>query len=242
MANGPYNRFATAGRAIDQAQYDEGLRKHMLRVFNYMAVGLVLTGLVAFMVASSPAALSVIFGTPLRWVVILAPIAFVFIFSMRINQMQSSTAQALFWIYSALMGLSLASIFVIYTGSSIARVFFITAGTFAATSLYGYTTKRDLSQFGSFLMMGLIGIIIASLVNMFIHSTALQFAVSIIGVLIFTGLTAWDTQRIKEMYDENWGEEANAKLAVMGALALYLDFINLFVLLMQLLGNQRSSN
>ena len=159
--------------------------------------------------------------------------------SFGVQRMQASTLQLVFWGYSALMGLSLAGVFLIFTGASIARVFFITAGTFAAMSLYGYTTRRDLSQFGSFLFMGLIGIIIASLVNMFMVSSALQFAISVIGVLVFTGLTAWDTQQIKEMYYEGDGSEIASKKAIMGALRLYLDFINLFMMLMQLLGTRR---
>src|SRR6202042_2524120 len=158
-----------------------------------------------------------------------------------IQRMQASTAQALFWLYAGLMGLSLSTIFLVYTGTSIARVFFITAGTFAAMSLYGYTTRRDLSQFGSFLFMGLIGIIIASLVNLFIGSTALQFAISVIGVVVFVGLTAYDTQRIKEMYLESDTDEIAGKKAVLGALAFYLDFINLFMLLLQLFGQRRQN-
>ena len=179
-----------------------------------------------------------------RWlfaIIILAPFGFVLALSYGVNRMQASTMQALFWLFSAVMGLSLASIFLVYTGASIARVFFITAGTFAAMSIYGYTTQRDLSGMGSFMMMGLIGIIIASLVNLFIASSALQFAISVIGVIVFTGLTAWDTQRIKEMYfeiDYSDGQMAG-KTAIMGALSLYLDFINLFMMLLQLLGARR---
>ncbi|HEY1300985.1 MAG TPA: Bax inhibitor-1/YccA family protein, partial [Stellaceae bacterium] len=156
-----------------------------------------------------------------------------------VQRMQTSTLQLVFWIYSGLMGLSLAMVFLVFTGTSIARVFFITAGTFAGMSLYGYTTRRDLSQFGSFLFMGLIGIIIASLVNMFVASSALQFAISVIGVIVFTGLTAWDTQQIKEMYYAADGPELAGKKAIMGALRLYLDFINLFMMLMQLMGTRR---
>lgn len=239
MAIGPNNRYAIAGRAIDQAQYDEGLRQHMLRVYNYMFVGLVLTGLVAFVAASTPAVVNAIYGTPLQWVVMLAPLGFVFFLSFKVNSMSAAKAQMLFWVFCGVMGLSLSYIFLVFTGASIVRVFFITAAMFAGTSLYGYTTKRDLTGLGSFMMMGLIGIIIASLVNIFIASSALQFAVSVIGVLVFTGLTAWDTQRIKEMYDEGMGAESNNKLAVMGALSLYLNFINLFTMLLQLMGSQR---
>jgi len=232
-----FNRYATAGRAIDQAQYDEGLRQHMLRVYNYMFVGLVITGLVAFFGASSGLAAAV-YGTPLRWVVMLAPLAFVFILSWNFHKLSFATLQGLFFAFAALMGLSLMYIFLAYTGASIARVFFITSAMFAATSLYGYTTKKDLSSMGSFMFMGLIGIVIAGLVNIFLQSSALQFAISFIGVIVFVGLTAWDTQRIKEEYAEGYGAEGNGKLAVMGALGLYLNFINLFQFLLHLLGNR----
>jgi FtsH-binding integral membrane protein len=218
--------------------FDEGLRQHMLRVYNYMGLGLVLTGLVAVFVASTPAIYQPIFGTPLKWVVMLAPLAFIFFFSFRIQAISAATAQTLFWVFCALMGLSLASIFLVFTGTSIARTFFITAAMFGATSLFGYTTKRDLSTMGSFLFMGLIGVVIASLVNLFVGSTALQFAISVIGVLVFTGLTAYDTQSIKEQYAEGHGSEANSKLAVWGALSLYLNFINIFQLLLSLTGQR----
>jgi uncharacterized protein len=225
---------ARVGQAIDA-----GLREHMLRVYNYMASGLVLTGIVAYVVAHTPAVFNAIFGSPLMWVVMLAPLGFIFFLSFKINSIKASTAQALFWAFAAVMGLSLASIFVVFTGASIARVFFISAGTFAAMSLYGYTTKADLSRWGSFLFMGLIGIILASVVNMFVQSTALQFIVSVVGVLVFVGLTAYDTQRIKEEYSEHHDRETSSKLAVWGALRLYLDFINLFMMLLQLLGQRR---
>lgn len=238
MAFGQYNRYATQGRAIDQAQFDEGLRQHMLRVYNYMTVGLVITGLIAFFGSSSPALVAAIFGTPLKWVVMLAPLAFIFVISFNFHKMASGTLQMLFWAFCALMGLSMMSVFLVFTGESIARVFFITAATFAAASLYGYTTKADLTKMGAFLFMGLIGIVIAGLVNIFVGSSALQFAISVIGVIVFTGLTAWDTQNIKEQYAEGWGEESNNKLAVMGALSLYLNFINLFQMLLQLLGQR----
>jgi uncharacterized protein len=227
-------------RTVDRAEIDEGLRSYMLRVYNYMASGLALTGIVAYAVSSSPQAMHAIFGTPLFWLVVLAPLGLVFFLSARINAMQASTAQALFWVYAALMGVSLASIFVVYTGESIARVFFITAGSFAGLSLYGYTTKRDLSGFASFLMIGLIGVIIASVVNIFLHSSGLQFAISVIGVLVFAGLTAYDTQAIKEMYYAGDDGSVATKKSVMGALRLYLDFLNLFLLLLQLFGNRRS--
>lgn len=223
----------------DAAQIDVGLREYMLSVYNYMASGLALTGIVAYALTLSPAAMQMVFGTPLKWVVMLAPLGFVFYFSAKINSMKASTAQTLFWIFAALMGLSLASIFVIYTGTSIARVFFITAGTFAGMSLYGYSTKRDLSGMGSFLMMGLMGVIIASIVNIFLGSAGLQFVISVVGVLVFTGLTAYDTQKIKSIYSELDNSEVQGKKAIMGALNLYLDFINLFIMLMHLLGDRR---
>ena len=226
-------------RTVERAEIDEGLRSYMLRVYNYMASGLALTGIVAYAVSSSPEAMHAIFGTPLFWLVVLAPLGLVFFLSARINAIQASTAQALFWVYSALMGVSLASIFVVYTGESIARVFFISAASFAGLSLYGYTTKRDLTGFGSFLMIGLIGIIIAGLVNIFLQSSGLQFAISVIGVLVFAGLTAYDTQSIKEIYFAGDDGAVATKKSVMGALRLYLDFLNLFLMLLQLFGNRR---
>src|SRR5712692_7937594 len=223
------NRWAVRG-AVPQVDIDVGLRQYMLRIYNYMASGLALTGIVAYVAAYS-GFYAAIARTPLVYLVMLAPLGFVMALSYGVNRMQTSTVQLLFWLFAAVMGLSMASIFLVFTGESIARVFFITAGTFAAMSLYGYTTQRDLAQFGSFLMMGLIGIIIASLVNLFVGSSALQFAISVIGVLVFTGLTAWDTQRLKETYFEVGGYgEAAAKTAIMGALSLYLDFINLFMM------------
>jgi FtsH-binding integral membrane protein len=239
MAYGPNNPRTMTSAQVEAAQLDVGLRRYMLQVYNYMASGVALTGVVAYLTASSPTFLQAIYGTPLMWVVMLAPLAAVFFLSFKINSIKFSTAQAIFWGYAGLMGLSLASIFVVFTGESVARVFFITAGTFGTMSLYGYTTKRDLSQFGSFLFMGLIGIVLASLVNLFLASSALQFAISIIGVLVFVGLTAYDTQRIKELYSELDDSEVFGKKALMGALTLYLDFINLFIMLMQLLGNRR---
>ena len=238
MADPTFNRYATAGRTVDRGYFDEGLRQHMLRVYNYMGAGLVLTGLVAFLVSTSPAMMQAIFGTPLKWVVMLAPLAFVMVLSWRFERMSASGLQGLFWAFCAVMGVSMASIFLVFTGASVARVFFITAAMFAGMSLWGYTTKADLSKMGSFLMMGLIGIVIAGLVNIFIGSSALQFAISVIGVVVFTGLTAYDTQRIKEEYAEHYGHETNTKLAVMGALSLYLNFINLFQMLMQLMGQR----
>ena len=232
------NRYAAGYGTRTDVGVDEGLRAYMLRVYNYMASGLALTGIVAY-VAANYGFYQSIAGTPLMWVVMLAPLGLVFAISFGIERMSASTAQALFWVYAALMGLSLAGIFLVFTGASIARVFFITAGTFAGMSLYGYTTRADLSRFGSFLMMGLIGIVIASLVNIFIGSSALQFAISVIGVLVFVGLTAYDTQRIKETYYEADSHEIAGKKAILGALTLYLDFINLFMMLMQLFGQRR---
>lgn len=227
------------GARAASGEVDEGLRSYMLGVYNYMGLALVITGLVAFIVASTPALAGPIFGTPLKWVVMLAPLGFVFFLGARIHSMSASTAQLTFWAFAGVMGLSLASVFLVFTGQSVARVFFITAATFGAVSLYGYTTKRDLSQFGSFLFMGLIGIVIASVVNIFLASSALQFAVSVIGVLVFTGLTAYDTQRIKEEYYGGLDGETSTKNAIMGALGLYLNFINLFTMLLQLMGVAR---
>jgi FtsH-binding integral membrane protein len=240
MALGSQPRW-TVGSTGTQVGIDVGLRDYMLRVYNYMASGLALTGIVAYVAAAGGADsfIAHIYRTPVMWLVVLAPLGLVMLLSFGIQRMQARTAQMVFWLYAGLMGLSLSTIFLVYTGTSIARVFFITAGTFAAMSLYGYTTRRDLSQLGSFLFMGLIGIIIASLVNMFLASAAMQFAISVIGVIVFTGLTAYDTQSIKEMYYEGDGSEIAGKKAVMGALRLYLDFINLFMMLMQLLGTRR---
>ena len=230
--------FGARAGTIDRAAVDEGLRAYMLRVYNYMASGLLLSGIVAYAIASSPAALQAIYGTPLQWVVMLAPLGIVFFLSARINHMSATAAQATFWIFAAAIGASISYIFVAYTGTSIIRVFAITAATFGAVSLYGYTTQRDLSGWGTFLFMGLVGIIIASLVNIFIGSSMLQFVVSVIGVLVFTGLTAYDTQQIKDTYVESAGEAALAKGSIMGALRLYLDFLNLFLMLLHLFGNR----
>jgi FtsH-binding integral membrane protein len=238
MALGSQPRWTVRPAAGAQVDIDVGLRDYMLRIYNYMASGLALTGIVAYVFAQSGYYAQVA-HTPLIWLIMLAPLGLVMWLSYGIGRMQASTAQTLFWAYSGLMGLSLASVFLVFTGESIARVFFITAGTFAAMSFYGYTTRRDLSQFGAFLFMGLIGIIIAGLVNIFLHSSALQFAISVIGVLVFTGLTAYDTQQIKEMYFEYDDGTMASKKAVMGALRLYLDFINLFMMLLQLVGARR---
>jgi len=238
MANPLDNRYLTRGQAA-VADIDVGLRQYMLKVYNFMSVGLVVTGLVAYFVAQSDDLLRAIYFSPLRWVVMLAPIGFALLFGFRIQQMRASTAQMLYWAFAAVMGLSLSFIFIVYTNASVARVFFISAGTFAGMSLYGYTTKRDLSGVGSFMMMGLIGVILASLVNLFLHSTALLFTISVIGVIVFVGLTAYDTQRIKEMYSAGDGAEVGTKKAILGAFQLYLDFINLFVMLLQLMGSRR---
>jgi FtsH-binding integral membrane protein len=239
MSYDPGNRW-TAGTAVPQVGIDVGLRQYMLRVYNYMAGGLAITGIVAYFAAAS-GLYEQIAHTPLIWLVILAPLGVVMFLSFGIQRMSLGAAQAAFWVYAALVGLSLAVVFLAYTNTSIALTFFVTAGTFLAMSLYGYTTRSDLTRFGSFLFMGLIGIVIASLVNIFLRSSQLQFFISIIGVIVFTGLTAWDTQRIKEMYWEGDGSVVAGKKAVMGALRLYLDFINLFLMLLQFMGQQRRS-
>ena len=231
---------------------DEGLRAYMLKVYNYMATGVLLTGIVALIsfnisvVTDASGAIvsftefgNTLFFSGFKWLVMLAPLGIVFYMSFGINKMSSSKAQTVFWIFAALMGLSLSWILLVYTGKSVARVFFITSATFGAMSLYGYTTKRDLTKLGSFLMMGLIGIIIASLINIFMKSSMMYFVISILGVLIFVGLTAYDTQKIKNMYLASDSGELMGKKAVMGALTLYLDFINLFIMLLRLFGQRR---
>lgn len=234
------NENQSVRRAVSYAaDIDMGLRAYMLKVYNYMATGLAVTGAVALLMASSPELMQIVFGTPLKWVAIFAPMVVGVMFGMRIRTMSLAAAQGTFWLYAALMGVSLSILFMVFTGASIARVFFITAGTFGAMSLYGYTTQRDLSAFGSFLMMGVIGIVLASLVNIFMQSSALHFAISVIGVLVFTGLTAYDTQTIRQSYLEADDAELMGKKAVFGALQLYLDFVNLFVMLLQLMGNRR---
>lgn len=249
-------RVATAGSRAD-ASIDEGLRAYMIKVYNLMALGLAVTGLAALGTASlatttDPSAAvaqlgngqmltslgAALYGSPLRWVVMLAPLAMVFFLSFRVDKMSLPAAQATFWAFAAVMGVSISSIFLVYTSASIVQTFFITATAFLALSLFGYTTKRDLSGWGSFLFMGLIGVILASIVNIFLGSPALQFAVSIIGVLVFAGLTAYDTQQIKEMYYEGDGTLVAGRKAIMGALRLYLDFINMFMFLLQFLGNR----
>jgi FtsH-binding integral membrane protein len=248
-------RVARAGAA----EIDQGLRSYMLGVYNNMVLGLAITGLVALgthmLAVAAPGADAAarigsniyltgfgaaIYLSPLRYVVMLAPLAFVFFFSFRVDRMAASTARTMFLAFSAVMGLSISSILLVYTGSSVANAFFVTAATFGGLSLYGYTTRRSLSAMGSFLIMGLIGLVIASVVNIFLQSTGFQFALSILSVLIFSGLTAWDTQAIKEMYFEGDGAEITAKKSVNGALMLYLDFINIFQSLLYLMGNRNN--
>jgi uncharacterized protein len=234
---------------------DEGLRAYMLKVYNYMASGILITGFISLILFQFSGGYAIqvtsmgitgtnsfgdlIYKSPLMWVLMLAPLGVVFYMSFGIRKMSASKAQTTFWIFAALMGASLSSIFLIYTGASITRVFFITSATFGAMSIYGYTTKRDLTKLGSFLMMGLFGIIIASIVNMFMKSTMMYYVISILGVLIFVGLTAYDTQKIKNMYLASDTGEIMGKKAVMGALTLYLDFINLFIMLLRLFGQRR---
>ena len=218
---------------------DQGLRDYMMKVYNYMTSGLAISGLVAWGFSQSPTLMGAIYGTALQWVVMLAPLGFIFFLGARLQKMSTSAAQMTFWAFAAVMGISLSYIFIVFTGVSIVRVFLITSCTFAAMSIYGYATKRDLTKFGSFLIMGLIGIIIASIVNIFLQSSAMQFVISCVGVLVFVGLTAYDTQRIKSTYYQVAGTAFAGKAAIMGALTLYLDFINLFIMLMQLFGQRR---
>ena len=250
-----FNKKGILGRAAAAQQsavvMDEGLRAYMLKVYNYMATGILLTGIVALLtfklavqeITSAGIILEplgqAIYNSGLRWVVMLAPLAVVFYMSFGINKMSAAKAQTTFWVFAGLMGLSLSSLLLYYTGMSVTRVFFICSATFGAMSIYGYTTKRDLTKLGSFLMMGLIGIIIASLVNIFLKSTMMYFVISILGVLIFVGLTAYDTQKMKNMYSASDTGELMGKKAVMGALTLYLDFINLFIMLLRLFGQRR---
>ena len=224
-----------------RAAIDEGLRAHMNKVYGTMSVGLVVTALVAWAIGTNDAMLAVIYGTPLKWVVMFAPLIMVFAFGAMINRLSAAGAQLFFYVYAALMGASISYIFAVFTGFSIVQTFLITAVAFAGLSLYGYTTKRDISGMGAFLIMGLIGLIVASIVNIFLASSAVAFAISVIGVLIFAGLTAYDTQRIKTDYiahahamDSEW----LAKSAIMGALNLYLDFVNMFMFLLSFFGSQ----
>ncbi|HTZ01830.1 MAG TPA: Bax inhibitor-1/YccA family protein [Xanthobacteraceae bacterium] len=251
MSDFDRNYAATrAGYRTDQVTIDAGLRAYMIRVYNYMAAGVALTGVVAWLTFSAAVtdvggALQLtqfghlIFQSPLMWVLVLAPLGMVFFMSYRINRLSASAALTMFFVYAGMLGLSLASIFLVYTGDSITRVFFISAATFGAMSLYGYTTQRDLTGVGSFMFMGLIGIVVAMLVNVFLRSSGLDWAISVIGVLIFVGLTAYDTQRIKEMYSPMDDGTIAGRKAVMGALSLYLDFINLFLMLLRLFGDRR---
>ena len=251
-----FDKKGILGRSASEAQstvvMDEGLRAYMLKVYNYMATGILLTGIIALIsfklsvvTDSNGAILSLtsfgntIFFSGWKWLVMLAPLGIVFYMSFGINKMSTSKAQTVFWIFAALMGLSLSWILMVYTSTSIARVFFITSATFGAMSIYGYTTKRDLTKLGSFLMMGLVGIIIASIVNIFLNSGPMYWIISVLGVLIFVGLTAYDTQKIKNMYTVSDSGEVMGKKAVMGALTLYLDFINLFIMLLRLFGQRR---
>jgi FtsH-binding integral membrane protein len=257
MAFSPDYRAYPTQSATTAAVLDAGLRAYMLRVYNWMSSGLLLTGIVAYAIAHTGAMdafyplVQTMSGrmmrqpTALAYIAMFAPLGFVLVLSFGVNRLSTTTVQALFWLFCGAMGASLTSIFVVYTGESIVRVFFITAATFAATSLYGYTTKSDLTKMGSFMMMGLFGIIIASLVNIFLGSTGLQFVISIAGVLVFTGLTAYDTQRIKATYAQYAyaeGTDQAGKRSVYDALSLYLNFINLFMMLLQLTGNRSSNN
>jgi FtsH-binding integral membrane protein len=241
MTNDPASHLTeTLPTKMSRADMDAGLRQFMISVYNYMASGLALTGVVAYGAAETGLYESLINTPLLFWGVALAPLALVFLLSFRIEKMSLGAAQAAFWAYAGLVGLSLSGLFFVYTGTSIAQTFFITAATFLAMSLYGYTTRTDLARTGSFLLMGLFGIIIASLVNLFLASSTLQLAISVTGILVFVGLTAYDTQRVKEIYLNSDSPTSAGKKAIMGALALYLDFLNLFIFLMQLTGDRRS--
>lgn len=248
MANPNFGTFNRAGTVADQASFDVGLRAHMVRVYNYMASGLALSGIVAFGLFSSPELAGLFFQfqagrlvglNMLGWIAIFAPLGLLLLVSFRAAQMSLGAVQAAYWAVTALMGVSLSLLLFRYTGASVARTFFITAAAFGALSLYGYTTKRDLSAMGKFLFMGVIGLVIAGLVNMFMQSSMMQFMISAAGVLIFSGLIAYDTQKIKEQYSEAWGTDMIEKVAVFGALSLYLDFVNLFQFLMSFLGQSR---
>lgn len=246
MRSGQYNAAKTSAQGIS---YDAGLRSYMLQVYNYMTAALIITGIVALLAASSETVKSLMYVqkasgqigmTGIGWLVAFAPIVFVFVLNAGLSKAKASTARMMLWAFAAVMGLSLSSIFLVYTDTSIAKTFFITASVFGAMSLYGYTTKKSLASWGSFLIMGLFGIIIASLVNMFLQSPALDFAVSLIGVVIFVGLTAYDTQRIKSIYAVAEGDtETTTRLALIGALSLYMDFINLFLHLLRFFGDRR---
>jgi len=237
-------RFDTASRSgVDVAEYDAGLRHYMLSVYNYMVSGVLLTALVALGMAYTGAVMALVNPmtgglSGLGWLVVLAPLGFVLLLGFRYQKMSEGAVQALFWLFAALIGASMSTIFLTYTGTSIATTFFATAAAFAGLSLYGYTTKRDLSAFGTFLVMGVVGILVAMLLNMFLQSSALSLVISILGVLIFAGLTAYDTQRIRQSYDYVAGTDMVGKVAIMGALSLYLDFINMFQFLLSFLGQR----
>lgn len=234
-SSSPFYKAATENAAA----LDQGLRAFVLKVFNYMGCGLAMTGMIAYLVSTSETLLVSLFSSGLHWVLMLAQVGICIFMGFRINKIQASTAQALFWAFSATMGISLAPIFLVYTGESIATTFFVTSSMFLSMSLYGYTTKKDLSGFGSILFMGLIGLIIASVVNLFMQNSMITLVISALGVLIFTGLTAWDMQKIKNFYWEGDSQEIHSKKAVIGALNLYLDFINLFLYLLRFLGTKR---
>ncbi len=226
-----------ASVGVPRAARDAGLRSYMLSVYNYMASGVLLTGIVAMLFAQSGLAAQ-LFATPLQWVIIFAPLGFVFAMSFGMHRMSTGTLQTLFWSFAVAMGLSMSSIFLVYTGMSIAQTFFAVAAAFAGLSLWGYTTKKDLSGFGTFLIMGVVGLLVALLINLFLQSPAMMMAISAIGVLLFAGLTAYDTQRIKSMYAYVAGTEMMGKVVIMGALSLYLDFINMFMFLLQFMGQR----
>ena len=234
--------FATQPAGTRTAAYDAGLRSYMLSVYNYMASGVLLTGIVALMFAwggaESPAAAVFMAPGPLKYVIMFSPLAFILVLSFGVHKLSTATTQLVFWAFAAVMGLSMSTIFLVYTGPSIAITFFATASAFLALSLYGYTTKKDLSGFGTFLIMGVVGLIVASLLNLFFKSPVLNLAISAIGVLLFAGLTAYDTQRIKLMYDQVAGTDMMGKAVIMGALSLYLDFVNMFQFLLSFLGSR----
>ncbi|BAK67982.1 conserved hypothetical membrane protein [Sphingobium sp. SYK-6] len=244
MANWPDPRTTSAGfggvsTRADDAAFDAGLRSYMLSIYNYMASGVLVTGIVALLFAQSGFAAQILLGPgPFKYLLMFAPLGFVMVLSFGINRLQTGTAQMLYWAYCVVMGLSMASIFLVYTGESIAQTFFATAAAFAGLSLYGYTTKRDLSGFGTFLIMGVVGILVASVINLFLQSSALGLVVSILGVLIFAGLTAYDTQRLKSMYSYVAGTDMMGKAVIMGALSLYLDFVNMFMFLLRFMGSR----
>jgi uncharacterized protein len=230
-------RAATGAR---EAAFDAGLRSYMLSVYNYMVSAVLLTGVVAMLFANWAGAPALLANPALRFVLMLAPLGIVMWMSFGINRMTEGTAKALFWVYAVMMGLSLSSILLVYTGTSVAQAFFATAAGFAGLSLYGYTTQKSLSGLGSFLIMGVVGLLVAMLINMFVQSSAMSLIISVIGVLLFAGLTAYDTQRIKSGYFAVRGTAFAGKSAIMGALQLYLDFINMFLFLLRLFGNQRN--